>query len=460
MVTMESIFASRALLPDGWADNVRVGIDAAGAIGSVERDALPLDGDLTLGSRVLLPAPANLHSHTFQRAMAGMTEHRSALKDDFWTWRTLMYRFLEVLAPEEIEAVAALVYMEMLEAGYAAVAEFHYVHHRPGGGTYDNIAELSDRIFAAAVTTGIGLTHLPVLYTYGGADRAALAGGQLRFGCDLQRFQKLLDAARGAMKTLPGDFAIGMAPHSLRATAPEQYGEIAMLGRDGPIHIHAAEQQKEVRDIEAWLGARPVQWLLDNTDVDANWCLIHTTHMTDQETVSLARSGATAGLCPITEANLGDGVFNGPAYLDAGGCFGVGSDSNIRISLSEELRQLEYSQRLRHEARNVMATGSASTGSLLYDRALNGGARALQRNCGALETDRLADMVALEGDHVALCGLRPEQILDGWIFASDDRLVRDVWSAGRHCVKNGRHTARDAVETRYRTVLKGLMDRI
>ncbi|MCR9138383.1 MAG: formimidoylglutamate deiminase [Alphaproteobacteria bacterium] len=457
---MKSIFANRALLPDGWADNVRVGIDAAGMIASVERNTDPQEKDLTLGSGVLLPAPSNLHSHTFQRAMAGMTEHRSAKKDDFWTWRTLMYRFLEVLEPDEIEAIAALVYLEMLESGYAAVAEFHYVHHQPGGGSYDNIAELSERIFAAAETTGIGLTHLPVLYSYGGADRAPLTGGQKRFGCDLERFAQLHAAARAAMAGLPQDFAIGIAPHSLRATAPDQYDDITVLGGNGPIHIHAAEQQKEVQDIEAWLGARPVQWLLDHADISANWCLIHTTHMTERETRALAKSGATAGLCPITEANLGDGVFNGPTYLVAGGCLGVGSDSNIRVSLSEELRQLEYSQRLRHEARNVMATQEASTGALLYDKVLNGGARALQRNSGALETGKLADMVVLDADQVALCGLRPEQYLDGWIFASDDRLVRDVWSAGRHCVSDGRHKARDAVERCYSMTLKGLMDRI
>ncbi len=457
---MTSLFANKALLSDGWADNVRVGFDAAGTIVSVERDVGRQAEDTHLGNGILLPAPGNLHSHTFQRAMAGMTEHRSASRDDFWTWRTLMYRFLDVLEPQEIEAIAALVYLEMLESGYAAVAEFHYVHHRPGGGAYDNIAELSERIFAAAVATGIGLTHLPVLYSYGGTDRADLAGGQLRFGCDLPRFARLHDAARGAMKGLPADFSIGLAPHSLRATAPEQYDEIAALAGNGPIHIHAAEQQREVRDIEAWLGARPVEWLLDNAGVNENWCLIHTTHMSDAETRSLARSGATAGLCPITEANLGDGVFNGPAYLEAGGGLGVGSDSNIRVSLSEELRQLEYSQRLRHEARNVMASDAASTGTLLYGKALKGSARALQRNSGALEAGRLADMVVLDGDHVALCGLRPEQFLDGWIFAFDDRLVRDVWSAGRHCVKDGRHTARDAIEQRYRTILKGLMDRI
>lgn len=459
-IAMQSVFAAKALLPDGWADNVRVGFGEGGEITSVEKGASPRAGDVHLGSGVLLPAPANLHSHTFQRAMAGMTEHRSAKRDDFWTWRALMYRFLEVLEPDEIEAISALVYLEMLESGYGAVAEFHYVHHQPGGAAYDNIAELSERIFAAAVETGIGLTHLPVLYTYGGADHAALGGGQLRFGCDLARFENLYQAAHRGMREGPEDFGIGIAPHSLRATAPEQYAAIATLGQGGPIHIHAAEQQKEVADVVAWLGARPVEWLLNNADVNEHWCLIHTTHMTDRETRSLARSGATAGLCPITEANLGDGVFNGPAYLDADGSLGVGSDSNIRISLSEELRQHEYSQRLRHEARNVMATETASTGSLLFDKALKGGARALQRNCGALEVGKLADMVVLDGDHVALCGLRPEQYLDGWIFASDDRLVRDVWSAGRHCVKGGRHRSRETVEQRYKTTLKGLMDRI
>jgi formiminoglutamate deiminase len=459
-MAMKSIFASKALLPEGWAENVRLSFDDPGIIASIVKNAAPQDGDIDLGSGVLLPASANLHSHAFQRAMAGMTEHRSRREDNFWTWRTLMYRFLDVLNPQEIEAIAALVYVEMLESGYAAVGEFHYVHHQPGGGSYDNIAELSERIFAAASATGIGLTHLPVLYSYGGADKADLTGGQQRFGCDLERFAKLHQAAQQAMPHLPGDYAIGVAPHSLRATAPEQLVEIAAMAGSGPVHMHIAEQQKEVRDVEAWLGARPVEWLMANAEVNENWCLIHATHMTESETGAMARSGAVAGLCPITEGNLGDGTFNGQSYLAHGGNFGIGSDSNIRISLSEELRQHEYSQRLRHQARNVMATETASTGALLYQKTISGGARALQRNSGALEAGRLADMVAIDGDHIALCGLRDNQLLDGWIFASDDRLVSDVWSAGRHCVKDGRHVARETVEGRYRAAMKALMDRL
>ena len=452
---MTEVFARTALLPEGWADNVRVTFDADGLIDTIETGREPQADDVA--TDVLLPAPGNLHSHAFQRAMAGMTEHRSGSQDDFWSWRTLMYRFLDVLTPEAIEAVASLVYVEMLEAGYAAVGEFHYVHHQPGGGAYDNVAELSARIFAAARSTGIGLTHLPVLYSYGGADKAELAGGQLRFGCDLARFEDLHAAARTAMNDLPDDCTIGIAPHSLRATAPEQFERIVAISGTGPVHIHIAEQQKEVRDIQAWLGARPVEWLLGNAPVDGRWCLIHATHMNEAETQDMARCEAVAGLCPITEANLGDGAFNGNSFLGHGGRFGVGSDSNVRISLTEELRQLEYSQRQRHEARNVLAMAKQSTGRLLYDKMQDGGAAALGRNGGALQVGRLADIVAIDGDHLALCGLKGDQLLDGWIFAADDGLVRDLWSAGRHCVKQGRHVARQSVERAYRATMADLL---
>ena len=456
---MTALFAQRALLPRGWAERVRLEIDETGRLSSVTADSAPQPGDQHLGSGVLLPAPGNLHSHAFQRAMAGMTEYRSARHDDFWSWRNLMYRFLDVLRPDEIEAIAALVYVEMQEAGYAAVGEFHYVHHQPGGDSYDNIAELSDRIYAAAGATGIGLTHLPVLYSHGGAGRQALAGGQLRFGNDLDRFATLHQAAATGLKSLPGDCRIGVAPHSLRATDPEQLKQLKDRFGSGPIHIHVAEQVREVEEIDAWLGARPVAWLLDNVDMDARWCCIHATQMDDRETAGLARSGAVAGLCPITEANLGDGIFDGQAFAEAGGRYGVGSDSNIRISLSEELRQLEYSQRLRHRARNVLAQ-DGSTGETLYRQILFGGAAALGRDSGALEAGRLADLVAIDADHVALCGLGTGQLLDGWIFAADDAVVRDLWSAGRHCVHDGRHRQRDAVEQRFRDTMRQLITRI
>ncbi|MBA3326634.1 MAG: formimidoylglutamate deiminase, partial [Rhodobacteraceae bacterium] len=375
---MPTIFARHALLPDGWARDVAVEIAAGGAIASVTLGAPDPGGP----PRLLLPAPGNLHSHAFQRAMAGMTEHRGPAADSFWTWRALMYRFLDALSPDDIEAIAALAFVEMQETGFAAVAEFHYLHHAPGGGAYADPAELGVRIFAAAAETGIGLTHLPVLYSYGGARAQPLAGGQLRFGCDLDRFARLRDATQAAARALPPDARLGVAPHSLRAVTPESLAALVAAHPEGPVHIHAAEQPQEVADVKAWLGARPVEWLLATAEVGPRWCLIHATQMTPAETVALARSGAVAGLCPITEANLGDGIFDGPRYLAAGGAFGLGTDSNVRIGLADELRQLEYSQRLRDRARNVMLTGPGSVGATLYAHACAGGAQALARPSG------------------------------------------------------------------------------
>jgi len=452
---MPTLFAPDALLPGGLARDVRVTLEG-GRIAAVETGATPGSQDERLTGHALLPAMPNLHSHTFQRAMAGMTERRGRGDDSFWTWRALMYRFLDVLTPEDVEAIAAQTYLEMLESGYASVAEFHYVHHQPGGTPYANVAELSHRIAAAATATGIGLTHLPVLYSYGGAGETPLAGSQLRFRNDLDGFLALTEAARPA---LPADARIGAAPHSLRATTPAQLTALAAQAQ-GPLHIHAAEQVQEVAQIEAWLGARPVDFLLDHVGLDPRWCLIHATQMTAGETARLAGSGAVAGLCPITEANLGDGVFNGPGFLAAGGAFGVGSDSNVRVSLSEELRMLEYSQRLTLKARNVLAAPEASVGGTLYAGALVGGARALARDCGAIAPGALADLVAIDREHVALAPLTPAQILDGWIFAADDRLVREVWSAGRHVVREGRHIARDAVGAAYRRAVSGIMARL
>lgn len=448
------IHAKQALLEDGWASDVRLTVDD-GHITQIEAGAQAQAGDTSVDT--LLPALANLHSHSFQRAMAGMTEVRKAGRDSFWTWRDLMYRFMDRLTPEQIEAIAALVFMEMQEAGYAAVGEFHYVHHQRGGTPYDNIAELSHRVFAAARATGIGLTHLPVLYTYGGAGQVALIEGQLRFGNDADRFAKLVAGARDGVTDLHADAQVGIAPHSLRATAPKELQQVLAAHEAGPIHIHIAEQPKEVSDIEAWLGKRPVDWLLSNADVDENWCLIHATHMTAGETRAMAKSGAVAGLCPITEANLGDGPFNGPEYLEAGGVFGVGSDSNVNISLTEELRTLEYSQRLRDLARNVMVVGEGSVGHTLYTGAAKGGAQALGRNAGVIAKGRLADLVAIDTTDPALCALSQEQILDGLVFAAKDAVVTDVWSAGRHAVQNGRHTHRDSIVSSYRRAIAGLL---
>ena len=451
------IFAERALLPDGWAEQVRITV-TGGHITGVTKAAVPHPGDSCVSA--LLPALSNLHSHAFQRAMAGMTEHRIAGRDSFWTWRDLMYRFLDRLTPEQMEAIAALVFMEMQEAGYAAVGEFHYVHHQPGGGAYADIAELSNRIFAAAQLTGIGLTHLPVLYTYGGAGQQPLAAGQLRFGNTVDGFAALLEATRAAARALPIDTRVGIAPHSLRATNPADLARALPLAAGNPIHIHVAEQPKEVADITAWLGARPVEWLLANTPIGTDWCAIHATHMTAQETATLAKSGAVAGLCPITEANLGDGPFNGPGWLAAGGAFGIGSDSNVRISLTEELRTLEYSQRLRDIARNVMVEKDGSVGQCLYVGAALGGAQALGRKSGQIATGFLADLTAIDLSHPTLCALAPDQILDGLAFAAPDTVVTDLWSAGRHQVKAGHHIHREQIIAGWRKAVKGLIDAV
>ncbi|SNT73901.1 formimidoylglutamate deiminase [Paracoccus seriniphilus] len=448
------IFAKQARLSTGWARNVRLEL-ADGRVRKIETDQPHQPSDTVVDT--LLPALSNLHSHSFQRAMAGMTEYRMAGKDSFWTWRDLMYRFTANLTPEHVEAIAALVFLEMQEAGYASVGEFHYLHHQPGGAPYDDLGELSARIASAAGQTGIGLTHLPVLYSYGGAGRQDLQAGQARFGNSVGRFNELVARARQVVGELPEDCRVGIAPHSLRATSPEDLAAVLAAHQGGPVHIHIAEQPREVADISAWLGARPVEWLLENVDVTRDWCLIHATHMTPEETRAMAQSGAVAGLCPVTEANLGDGPFNGPAYLAAGGAFGVGSDSNVLISMTEELRTLEYSQRLRDIARNVMVVEEGSVGDTLYSGAARGGAQALGRGAGEIAVGELADLVAIDSNAPALCALRQDQILDGLVFAAKDDVVTDLWSAGRHAVQSGRHIRRDEIVAAYRSAMQSLM---
>lgn len=450
--TMDQIiWAQQALLPTGWAKGVAVAI-RNGRIDRVSVDADPQ------GTHVgtLLPAPANLHSHAFQRAMAGMTERRGPdPRDSFWTWRKLMYRFLDHLTPDDVEAIAAHVQMEMLEAGYACNVEFHYLHHQADGQPYDRLAELSERIAAATETTGIGLTLLPVQYQFGGCDGRALGPGQRRFGNDIDRFARLLDGAQAALRHLPEDAAIGVAPHSLRAVGRGDFAALAAL-TDGPIHLHLAEQTAEVDEVKAAYGARPVEWALDNLGIDARWCLIHITQMQPHETAALARTGAVAGLCPITESSLGDGIFDGVNWLANGGRFGVGSDSNIRISLTEELRTLEYTQRLRDQSRAALATPEKSTGRVLLDGVAAGGAQAAGRDSGAISARLWADLVALDMDHFNLAGTHGDQTLDSWIFAGDDSLVTDVWAAGRHQVQAGRHIRHDEIASRYKSVLQRL----
>ncbi|WP_435671555.1 formimidoylglutamate deiminase [Marivita sp.] len=439
---MQIIHAKQGLMPDGWHRDFEVAIGADGRIAQVG----PQVSAPTQRVDLLLPAPVNLHSHAFQRAMAGLTEARGPdPRDSFWSWRRLMYQFLDQLTPENVQTIAALVYMEMLEAGYGAVAEFHYLHHDVGGVPYATLSEMSDRIIAAAIDTGIGLTLLPVMYQFGGCDLRPLQGGQRRFDNDPDRFLRLHGAAMVALTRGPADFTGGMAPHSLRAVDPNGLREMLEHAPTGPIHMHLAEQVAEVDEVLAHLGARPTEWLLANHAVDDRWCLIHCTQMTDIETDALAATGAVAGLCPLTESSLGDGIFNGTRYLGQGGRIGVGSDSNIQISLFEELKTLEYSQRLRDLSRAALATQDRSTGRVMFDAAVRGGAQAGGRDNGRIAPGAWADLIGLETDTQWLCNRDGDALLDSLIFAAGQPSLRDVWSAGRHVVKEGRHIRRDAI---------------
>lgn len=433
---MIKITAKQALTKTGWQNDVEIGVEN-GRISYIK----PASRGADISVSLLLPAPLNLHSHAFQRAMSGLTEARGPdASDSFWTWRRLMYRFLDQLTPDQVQAIAAQVFLEMLEAGYASVAEFHYLHHDQGGKTYANLAEMSERIVAAARDVGIGLTLLPVLYQQGGCDARPLNGGQKRFGNDPDQFQRLHEGAARAVATGPADFTIGVAPHSLRAVDGEGLARSIALGGNGPIHMHLAEQVAEVDEVVAHMGARPTEWLLNNHDVDDRWCLIHSTQMTEAETRSLARSGAVAGLCPITESNLGDGIFNGTQFLAEAGRIGFGSDSNVHIALFEELKTLEYSQRLRDRSRAALATSDRSTGRVLFDAANTGGAQAGGRECGALAPGMLADMMALDLDNEWGANRRSDMALDTLIFGGHGAdCITDIWSAGRHVVKDGRH---------------------
>jgi formimidoylglutamate deiminase len=452
----ETLHAEAALLPGGWARDVRVAIGGDGRIASVSAGAAAAPGDRRLGAAVLLPALANLHSHTFQRAMAGLTEYRSGpAGDNFWSWRALMYRFLDRMRPEDVEAVAALAFCEMLEGGFAACAEFHYLHNAPGGAAYADPAELSARIVAAAARTGIGLTLLPVHYVRGGADGRPLAGGQLRFRTGRESYARLVEAAAAHLGAAGADAVLGVAPHSLRAVPPEDVAWAAELRPGAPVHIHAAEQTAEVDEVRAAHGARPVELLLDRCGAGAGWVLVHATQMTAGETAALARCGAVAGLCPVTESNLGDGIFPADAFLAAGGRFGVGTDSNVLIDAAAELRTLEYSQRLRDRARVVLADGGRSNGRTLFEAALAGGAQAAGRAAGAIAPGLWADLMTLDAD---LPGPAGDRVLDHAIFARRGPVVRDLWSAGRHVVRDGRAVARSTIEPCWRKALERLLD--
>jgi formiminoglutamate deiminase len=451
---MSTLWFESALLPQGWQSRVRVTVHdgriadvmaGAPAQGADERHAIGLPG---------LP---NVHSHAFQRALAGLTERRGPGADSFWTWRELMYRFVARMTPEDLEAITAYAFAEMLEGGFTSVAEFHYVHHQADGTPYVSRGELCERVAAAAHSAGIGLTLLPVLYAQGGFGGVPPSPRQLRFVNDLDGYERILAAARRAVQGLPGA-VIGVAPHSLRAVTPQELAGVLALTGSGPVHMHVAEQAQEVLDCLAWSGQRPVEWLLANEHLDARWCLVHATQTTSKELRALAATGAAVGLCPITESSLGDGIFLAEAWLPAGGSTGIGSDSNVLIDAAAELATLEYSQRLAARARNVLAAASGhSTGRSLFDAALAGGAQACGAGPAGLAPGAWCDLVSLSPAHPSLMERAGDELLDSWVFAAGRSAVDCVWSRGTKVVAQGRHVRREPLLARYRDSLRGLL---
>ena len=441
--------ASLLWTPAGWRGDA--GLEAEG--GRITR---VLDAEPSWDGGWVLPGIPNLHSHAFQRVMAGVAERQTHAQDSFWTWRETMYRIAARFDPDSLQAVAAQLYVEMLEAGYTTVCEFHYLHHAPDGRPYADPAAMSKALVAAARETGIRLTLLPVLYMAGGFDRPPLSERQRRFGHDLDAFLRLVESLRALEDEA---LRVGVAFHSLRAVPPEAMdAALAALPPDIPLHIHIAEQIGEVQDCLAVRNARPVEWLLDHAPVDARWTLVHATHLTGPETAAVAASGATVAICPTTEANLGDGLFPLREYLDAGGAWGIGSDSHVSVSPVEELRWLEYGQRLQTRHRNIaVRADNGSVGETLLHGTLASGAAATGQAVGLLAPGQAADWIVLDAQAPVFAGARPADVADRWLFAGNRPLVREVRVAGEAVVRGGRHRGREAIAARYRSTVATLL---
>jgi len=452
---MNALFARHALLPAGWQRDVLLGWDAHGDLTRVAAHAKP---PLNVArADYVVPGMVNLHSHAFQRALGGLTERAGDNPDSFWTWRDLMYRFAARITPEQIEAIAAQLFAECLRHGYTSVCEFHYLQRDLDGSAYARPAETAERVAAAAQAAGMGLTLLPVLYSHAGFGAQALTPAQARFRTDVDEVLGIV----GALESLRGgQLEVGAAPHSLRAAGIDQIQALLEgMPAARPLHIHIAEQQAEVAQCLASVGARPVAYLMDRVAIDARWCLVHATHLDGIEISALAHSSAVAGLCPTTEANLGDGLFPFEAYSAAGGRFGIGSDSHVSQSPVEELRWLEYGQRLQHRRRNIAATQEQrNVADYLWQAALRGGAQAAGRRVGALESGKRADLLVLDGSHPNLDGVADAEILGRLVFCGNDNLVRDVLCGGRWVVQGGRHMAQDTLAQRYRQAIRQLRE--
>ena len=457
MVPSHSYYFDHVFLDAGWQSDCLVTVKD-GVISQI--DPAPSPSSIAAAESIkgwALPGLPNLHSHCFQRGMAGLSERRGHSSDRFWTWREVMYRFLDRLDPEAVEDIAAFAMLEMIERGYTALAEFHYLHHDPQGNPYANRAEMAERIIAAAHKTGLCLTLLPVFYAHGNFGGQAPQEGQRRFINSLDGYEQLLGDTERGLHALQ-DGKIGVAPHSLRAVTEQELAYLLTLAPESPIHIHIAEQLKEVTDCVTWSGARPVEWLLDKMPVDHRWCLIHATHMNERETQQLAASQAIAGLCPITEANLGDGIFPATDFITSGGAFGVGSDSNIEISAAHEVRWLEYGQRLNLRGRNMLALEAGqSTGEALYRMACRSGAQALNQAIGSIAVGKRADFVVLNENHPSLAGHKSDSIMDSYLFVAGHDAIDRVIASGKTWVMGGRHHHHDDITRRYQACMKRIL---
>jgi formimidoylglutamate deiminase len=450
---MPAFFAARALLPTGWASDVRLAVNAQGFITDAVANA-SAEGCQRLTGPVV-PGMPNLHSHAFQRVMAGLAEVAGNPQDSFWTWRDLMYRMVGRLTPEQVGIIARQLYIEMLKGGYTQVAEFHYLHHDSVGNPYADAGEMTARLSHAAEQAGIGLTLLPVLYSYSGFGAQPPQPGQRRF---IQQTDGYLQQQQVISQQIKGIATQnqGLCFHSLRAVSLDQMQQVLAASDDRlPVHIHISEQVKEVNDSLAWSGQRPIAWLFDRLEVNARWCLIHATHPDEAELRQLALSGAVAGLCPTTEANLGDGIFPAVDYLAHGGRWGIGSDSHVSLNLVEELRWLEYGQRLRDTRRNRLVTDDQpSVGDVIYRQALAGGAQACGVAIGKLEQGYRADWLVLDGECPYLGAAKDDELLNRWLFAGQASQIQDVWVAGEAKIIAGRHQQQAEAAADFLALLK------
>lgn len=456
---MKTYFSPEALFADGWVRDALIEIGDDGNIARVSTGK-PSAGAESLGGPVI-PGMASVHTHAFQRAMAGLAERMGSPEDSFWTWREVMYSFLKRVGPEEAAAIAAQLYVEMLKNGYTAVAEFHYLHHKPDGRPYARRAEMALAIAHSAQSTGMAITVMPSLYAYANFGEVALESGQKRFASSPDMILSMIEEIRAEFRG-SHDLHLGVAPHSLRAVSPAMLRDLIaglnVIDPDAPVHMHVSEQVKEVNDCLSWGDQRPVQWLLDNMPVNSRWCLVHCTHVSMTEAERLAQSGAITGLCPTTEGNLGDGIFPFLRYREKGGRFGIGTDSNVSRSPVEELRWLEYVQRLTLRRRNITATpAQPSVGTNLWRDAASGGAQALGREMGAIAPGLRADLVVLDDTHIDLEGRHAESLMDALIFNSGSCAVKNVMVGGKWVVRDGHHRDEAAIEARFRKLQKQML---